>query len=76
MHTVTEVHAGAEALDVVVGATQTRGLGQHVVDACFLQHLSVYMYYFRGHLGPPIMDGMNIHHSLADLQRRSSPGQK
>ena len=36
MYAIPEVHVGAEAGDVVVRAPQARGLGQHVVNACFL----------------------------------------
>ena len=42
MHTVAEVHVCAQAGDVVVGASQARGLGQHVLDACFLWSWSVH----------------------------------
>lgn len=36
VHTVTEVHVGAEAVNIVVRAAQSWGLGQHIVDTCFL----------------------------------------
>ncbi len=36
MDTIAKIHVRAETIDVVVFASQARGLGQHVLNACFL----------------------------------------
>lgn len=36
-HSISEIHVGAQAGDVLVAAAETGSFGQQIVDACFLR---------------------------------------